>query len=242
MIPRPVEVSPGVLRAFAAPPLGHTSAPLIAAFGSALERMRTVWMPDAASQPFAVAGGGTLAMEMAAANLVELGERVLVVGPGYFSDRMADMLRRQGAEVHEVQAAPGDAPQLDEVRGAIEAGPGRWKALFATHVDTSTGVLLDPQPLARLAREHSMLAIFDGVCATAGERFDMAAWDADVYLTASQKALGLPPGLALLVASDRALAARAARRAGPPPQYLDWQEWLPIMRAYEERRPAYFST
>ncbi|HXO22169.1 MAG TPA: aminotransferase class V-fold PLP-dependent enzyme [Thermoanaerobaculia bacterium] len=215
---------------------------MIAAFGSALERMRTVWMADAASQPFAVAGGGTLAMEMAAANLVELGERVLVVGTGYFSDRMADMLRRQGAEVHEVQAAPGDAPQLDEVRGAIEAGPGRWKALFATHVDTSTGVLLDPQPLARLAREHSMLAIFDGVCATAGERFDMAAWDADVYLTASQKALGLPPGLALLVASDRALAARAARRAGPPPQYLDWQEWLPIMRAYEERRPAYFST
>jgi alanine-glyoxylate transaminase/serine-glyoxylate transaminase/serine-pyruvate transaminase len=70
----------------------------------------------------------------------------------------------------------------------------------------------------------------------------MAEWDADVYLTASQKALGLPPGLALLVASPRALAVRAARRVPAPPMYLDWEQWLPVMRAYEERRPSYFST
>jgi alanine-glyoxylate transaminase/serine-glyoxylate transaminase/serine-pyruvate transaminase len=73
----------------------------------------------------------------------------------------------------------------------------------------------------------------------------MAEWDADVYLTASQKALGLPPGLALLVASPRALSVRAARtkRQSPqPPMYLDWETWLPVMRAYEERRPSYFST
>ena len=87
-----------------------------------------------------------------------------------------------------------------------------------------------------------MIAVFDGVCAAGGERFDMAAWDADVYLTASQKALGLPPGLALMVVSPRALAARAARSGTPPPMYLDWEAWRPVMRAYEERRAAYFST
>ena len=89
----------------------------------------------------------------------------------------------------------------------------RFKALFATHVDTSTGVRVDPEPLCRLAREAGILAVFDGVCATAGERFEMAAWGADLYFTASQKAIGLPPGLALMVASD-------SRQQGDSPQFF----------------------
>jgi alanine-glyoxylate transaminase/serine-glyoxylate transaminase/serine-pyruvate transaminase len=248
MIPGPVEVSPRVLEAFSAPPPGHTAPALIEAFGGALESMRRVWSAEPASQPFVVGGGGTVAMDMAVANLISPGDRVLVVNTGYFSDRLAEMLRRQGAAIVEVSAEPGDAPSPEEVRVALAAQPagaaegGPWRALFATHVDTSTGVRVDPAPLARLAREHGMLSIFDGVCAAAGEPFDMAGWDVDVYLTASQKALGLPPGLALMVASPRAMAARAARRGPSPPMYLDWEEWRPVMRAYEVRRPAYFST
>jgi alanine-glyoxylate transaminase/serine-glyoxylate transaminase/serine-pyruvate transaminase len=244
MIPGPVEVSPEVLAAFSVPPPGHTAPALVEAFGASLESMRRVWSAEPASQPFVIGGGGTAAMDMAVANLVAAGDRVLVVKTGYFSDRLAEMLRRQGAATVEVAAAPGDAPDLEAVREALAGQPsgGRCTALFATHVDTSTGVRIDPEPLARLAREHGMLSVFDGVCATAGETFDMAGWDADVYLTGSQKALGLPPGLALMVASPRALAARAARRGPPPPMYLDWEVWQPVLRAYEERRAAYFST
>jgi alanine-glyoxylate transaminase / serine-glyoxylate transaminase / serine-pyruvate transaminase len=246
MIPGPVEVSPGVLAAFSSPPPGHTAPTLIAAFGEALESMRRVWLAEPSSQPFVVGGGGTAAMDMAVANLVSPGDRVAVVKTGYFSDRMAEMLRRQGAATLEIGAEPGGAPSPEEVQEALAAertaGAAPCRALFATHVDTSTGVRIDPEPLARLAREHGMITVFDGVCAAAGERFDMAAWDADVYLTASQKALGLPPGLALMVVSRRALAARAARSGTPPPMYLDWEAWLPVMRAYEERRAAYFST
>jgi len=240
MIPGPVEVSPAVREACASPPPGHLSPRVIEAFGAALGMMREVWRSGPTGQPFVVAGSGTTAMEMAALNLVEAGDRVLVVHTGYFSDRMAEMLRRVGAEVRSVISPPGAAPEEDEVRDALGA-VRRPKALFATHVDTSTGVRIDPRPLARLAREHGALSVFDGVCATAGERFEMEGWGADVYVTASQKAIGLPPGLALLVASEAALAAREARRE-PPPLVLDWMAWLPIMRAYEERRPAYFAT
>ena len=109
-------------------------------------------------------------------------------------------------------------------------------------MDTSTGVRVDPEPLCRLAREAGVLSVFDGVCATAGERFEMAAWGADLYFTGSQKAIGLPPGLALMVAGERALAARESRKAAAPPLYLDWGSWLPIHRAYEERKPSYFAT
>ncbi|HSU81307.1 MAG TPA: aminotransferase class V-fold PLP-dependent enzyme, partial [Thermoanaerobaculia bacterium] len=215
MIPGPVELSPGVLAAASGPPPSHTSPRLIEAFGRSIERMREVWRSGPSGQPFILAGSGTLAMEVAAANLVEPGDRALVVVTGYFSERMTAILRRYGAEVTEVTAPVGEVPATGEIREILER-KGPFKALFATHVDTSTGVRVDPEPLCRLAREAGILSIFDGVCATAGERFDMADWGADLYFTASQKAIGLPPGLALMVTGERALAARGARKAAPP--------------------------
>jgi alanine-glyoxylate transaminase/serine-glyoxylate transaminase/serine-pyruvate transaminase len=243
MIPGPVEVSPAVVAAASVPPPSHTAPRLIEAFGTSIERMREVWRPGPGGQPFIVAGSGTLAMEMAAANLVEPGERAVVVSTGFFSERMAEILRRHGAEVTLIAAEVGEVPDLETVRAALASGKGSpAKALFATHVDTSTGVRVDPEPLCRLAREAGALAVFDGVCATAGERFEMAEWGADLYFTGSQKAIGLPPGLALMVAGERALAAREARKAPAPALFLDWQSWLPVHRAYEERKPGYFAT
>jgi len=244
MIPGPIEVSPAVRDAFAVPPPGHLSPEVIEAFGASLEMMRRVWLAAPSSQPFAVAGSGTTAMEMAVANLIEPGDAAIVVNTGYFSDRMVEMLRRAGAEVVDLTAVPGEVPNVSRAAGAFDdfARAGKKvKALFATHVDTSTGALCDPRPLALLARERGALSVFDGVCATAAERFEMEAWDSDVYLSASQKAIGLPSGLALLVASARALATRDARKA-PPPLASDWHAWHPIMQAYEARKPAYFAT
>lgn len=245
MIPGPIEVSPGVLEAYGVPPPSHLAPRVIEAFAASLALMREVWLAGDDAQPFIIPGSGTTAMDMAAANLVEPGDTVLVVKTGYFSDRMEEMLRRLGADVLVAAAEVGDAPSVESVAAALNGLRRRGtplKALFATHVDTSTGVRIDPAPFAELARESGALSVFDGVCATAGERFEMEAWDADVYLTASQKAIGLPPGLGLLVASARAMEARRERRAGPPPMSLDFHMWLPIMRAYEERKPAYFAT
>ncbi len=239
MIPGPIEISERVVAACAGAPPSHLAPELLEAFGGALEKMRRVWLAAPTAQPFVVPGSGSIAMEMAATNLLDPGDAAVVVGTGYFSERMAEMLRRRGVSVTLVGAEPGDVPELELVRAALAAGSP--KALFATHVDTSTGVRVDAAALAKLARDAGVLSVFDGVCATAAERFEMAAWDADVYLTASQKAIGLPAGLALLVASERAMAARAALRAAPPLS-LDLESWAPIMRAYEARKPSYFAT
>lgn len=239
MIPGPIEISDAVLTAFSCPPPSHVAPHVISAFGRALGNMRRVWLAPADAVPFVIAGSGTIAMEMAVANVIDAGDSAVVVNTGYFSDRIAEMITRRGARVVHVKAEVGDAPSLDDVREALAAGT--FRALFATHVDTSTGVRVDAEGLARLAREHGALSIFDGVCATAGERFEMEAWGADIYLTASQKAIGLPAGLALLVASQRAIARRAALTT-PPPLSIDFAEWRPIMEAYEAGRPSYFST
>jgi len=244
MIPGPVEISAAVRAAAALPPLSHLDPELIAAFGSALRGLRAIWLAPPGSQPFVVPGSGTLAMESAVANLVAPGDRTLVIVTGYFGDRMVEMLRRKGAEVAALVRSPGDAPPLDEIEGALERAVlarKPFKAIFATHVDTSTAVRLDPEPIARLARRHGALSVFDGVCATGGERFDMARFGADLYFTASQKALGLPAGLALWVAAPHALAARRALPA-PPPLALDWEAWRPVMESYEAGKGAYFAT
>jgi alanine-glyoxylate transaminase/serine-glyoxylate transaminase/serine-pyruvate transaminase len=240
MIPGPIEISEAVFLATCRRPASHVAPELIRAFGHALRMMRQVWLADDHSLPFLVAGGGTLAMESAACNLTEPGDRALVVNTGYFGDRMGEMLSRRGVEVVHLRSEVGAVPDPAEVQAAL-ATRGPFKVLFATHVDTSTGARTDPQRLAALARAHGALSCFDGVCATAGERFEQQAWEADLYFTASQKAIGLPPGLGLWVAGPRALAARQALRT-PPPLTLDWLAWAPVMQAYLEQRPAYFST
>lgn len=239
MIPGPIEVSPAVIEAFSGPPPGHLAAHVIEAHGASISQMRQVWKASDDAQPFIVPGGGTLAMEMAVQNTVEPGDTVLVVNTGYFSDRIGEMAARRGATVEHVRAEVGEAPAVEAVaRKLAELQPS---VVFATHVDTSTGVRIDPAAICEIVRGSNALTVFDGVCATVGERFEMAEWGADVYLTASQKAIGLPPGLALMVASKDAMERRRALRE-PVPMALDWDQWLPIMQAYEDRRPSYFST
>jgi len=238
MIPGPVEVDAGVLTALGRPPLGHTSPAFIEVFGCCLDSLRDVFCASD-GQPIVVAGSGTLAMELAVANVIEPGDRAVVVDTGYFSHRMADILACHGATVDIVSAPVGDCPPLGRVESALKSGA---KVLAITHVDTSTGVLTPVADLAALAARYNALSIVDGVCALGGEEFEMEEWDVDICLTASQKALALPAGLALVMLRPRALEAFQARQNPVASYYCDWGAWLPIMRAYQARKPSYFGT
>ena len=239
MIPGPIEFEPAVLAALGAPTTSHVAPDFIEAFGQALERLREVFLcPD--GQPFVIAGSGTLAMDLAGANLVEPGDRVLVVNSGYFGDRLGALLERYGAQVTHVRAPVGASPSLAKAEEALRQND--FKLLTITHVDTSTGVLADIQGLASLAHQYGALCIVDGVCSVAGEELRMTEWEVDLALTASQKAISVPPGLALAVAGPRAMTAFRQRRTPVANYYADWDNWLPIMEAYEARRPAYFGT
>jgi len=239
MIPGPIEFDPAVLAALGAPTTSHLAPNFIEAFGQALERMGEVFQCRE-GQPFVLAGSGTLAMDCAGANLVEPGDKALVVNTGYFSDRFALLLERYGAQVTQVTAPVGGSPALEDVQDALEREA--YKLITITHVDTSTAVIADVAGIAALARQHGTLVVVDGVCSVAGEELRMDDWGVDVALTASQKAIGVPPGLALLVAGPRAMEAFARRKTPVLNYYADWNNWLPVMQAYAERRPSYFGT
>lgn len=239
MIPGPIEFEPAVLAALGGPTTSHVAPDFIEAFGQALERMREVFLcPD--GQPFVVAGSGTLAMDLAGANLIEPGDRALVYNTGYFGDRYGALLERYGASVTHIRAPVGGRPAITEVERALDGGG--YRLMTVTHVDTSTGVIADVKALAALTRDSDTLLIVDGVCSVAGEELRMSDWGVDVALTASQKAISVPPGLALLIAGPRAMAAFCGRTTPVANYYADWENWLPIMEAYEARRPSYFGT
>lgn len=240
MIPGPIEFEPDVLATLGERTRSHVDPSFIDAFGRALERTREVFLAGKDSQPFVIAGSGTLGMDMAVANLVEPGDSAVVVETGWFSQRMAEILGRWGAKVVTVAAPPGEVPSLEAIADAI--AKNKPKVVTITHVDTSTGVRADVESIAKLAREHGALSIVDGVCSVGGEVLRMEQWGVDLVLTGSQKALGVPPGLAVLVAGPRALAAYKARKTKLSSLYLDFGEWLPVMEAYEARKPYYFAT
>jgi len=86
------------------------------------------------------------------------------------------------------------------------------------------------------------LIVLDGVCAVASEEIRFDDWHLDVVLSATQKGLGVPPGLSVLLASPRAISTFTSRKSRVTSYYASWKNWLPIMRAYEEGKPAYFAT
>jgi alanine-glyoxylate transaminase / serine-glyoxylate transaminase / serine-pyruvate transaminase len=238
MIPGPVELDHDVLAALSRPQMGHVSSKFIEIFSFCLDGLREIFAaPD--GQPFVAAGSGTLAMELAVANVTEHGDRAVVVDTGFFSTRMADILKRHGAEVEIVHADVGSVPDPTQVEAALQRGA---KILAITHVDTSTAVAAPVQTYARLARKYNVLTIVDGVCAIGGQEFHQADWDVDLCLTGSQKALAAPPGLAIVMARPRAIEAFQARKTPVASYYCDWTFWLPVMSAYAARKPAYFAT
>jgi len=181
-----------------------------------------------------------LALEMAVANLIESGDKALVLSTGVFGDRYAELLRRYHAEVTVLRASPGDTISPQQVEEELKARP--YKLMTITHVDTSTGVRTDAKSLAAIAHKYETLTVLDGVCSVAGEESRQEEWGIDVALTASQKAIGVPPGLALLVASPRAIDTWRKRETPVSNYYADWGNWLPIMEAYEEQKASYFAT
>lgn len=239
MIPGPIEFEPEVLRAMGMQTTSHVASNFIEIFGNCLEMMKRVWMATK-GQPFIVSGSGTLAMDMAAANLVEKGDAVLIISTGYFGERFKNIFDRYGGETTILSAAVGDVIDIATIEQELKNKP--YKIIAMTHVDTSTGVLVDPKPIAQLAKKYDVLSILDGVCSVAGEEIKQDDWGIDVVLTASQKAIGVPPGLALLIASQKAMNVWENRKSPVSNYYADWENWLPIMKAYEERRPSYFGT
>ena len=225
MIPGPTNVDPKVLLSMARPTLAHTSGAFAAIFRETLADLGRIFKTGGAVLP--LAGTGTLGAEVAFSNIIEPGDKVLVVSGGYFGDRLAEVAVHLGAAVDTLEVPWGSAPVIADVEKKLSST--KYKVMAAVHVDTSTGVANPAKELGELARAKDVLFLLDTVCSMAGMDVQVDAWGINVCFTGSQKALAVPPGMTIVSFDSKAQRVREQRKTLPASYYGDLKRWLPVL-------------
>ena len=161
-------------------------------------------------------------MEAAVANTLCAEDRALVVQAGQFGARWTDLCRAYGVEVVEQRFPWGDAVDPRVVAEVLRDDPG-IRVVFATHSETSTGVLHDIAAIGAIVRETDALLVVDGVSSVAAHPLPLEAWNVDLAVTASQKGLMLPPGMGFAAVGPRVWKARGRCRL--PMYYWDLERY-----------------
>ena len=217
MIPGPTITPPEVAAALAKPPLGHRSKEFAALFSATEKRLRGVFQTE--NEVLIYTSSGTGAMEAAVVNLLSPGDKAINVSIGVFGDRLAKILKQFGAEVVELKFAEGTAADPAQVKEAIAANPDA-KALYITFNETSTGVVNDLTEIIPAAKAAGLLTIVDAISGLVAMDLPTDKLGIDVVVAGSQKAFGIPPGLAFCTVSDAAW--KAYETAKMPKFYWDF--------------------
>jgi alanine-glyoxylate transaminase/serine-glyoxylate transaminase/serine-pyruvate transaminase len=225
MIPGPTNVDSNVLQAMARPTISHVSAPFANIFAETITHLKRIFQTDSLILP--LAGSATLGAEVALANVIEAGDRVLAITGGYFGSELAEVATTLGAQVDRFEVPWGSTANPNDVRERLSSA--HYKALLAVHVDTSTGAANPAKELGEVARAENVLFILDTVCSMGGIDVQVDNWGIDVCFTGSQKALAVPPGLAVISFSSKALAARDHRKTPIGTYYGDIKRWMPVL-------------
>ncbi|MBI4540885.1 MAG: alanine--glyoxylate aminotransferase family protein [Gemmatimonadetes bacterium] len=226
MTPGPSRVPDRVREAGARPMIHHRTPEFSAVLADMLAGLRPLFGTKADVLP--VHGTGRAAMEAAVANLFCAGDEIVACCNGKFGAMWAGIAEAYGVVVHRVCTDWNRDVDPDEVDAALRTHTG-VRAVTVTHCDTQTGVLNDVEAVAAVARSRGALLLADGISSVGGVPFRFDDWGVDVAVTASQKCLMSPPGLAFAVLSDRAW--EATRTATLPRVYLN----LPGIREFVTR-------
>ena len=214
MGPGPSNPYPEATEAFTRPLLGHLDPAFLELLDETCDRLRQVW-GTANPLTLPVSGTGSAGMEAAFVNLVQPGDPVVVGVNGLFGQRMCDVAARCGAEVVSVEE-PWGQPLVPE--RLVDAHP-HPKVIAAVHAETSTGVANDIAALGGLLGDTGdVLLLADCVTSLGGMNVEADEWGVDVGYAATQKCLGVAPGLAPFTMSEKARERRVER---PQSWYLD---------------------
>jgi serine---pyruvate transaminase len=218
LTPGPTPVPPEVLAALAQPVIHHREHDFRVIYERCLKRLHEVYRTEHDVLMFTTSGTG--AFESAVANLTSFGDRQLVLSAGNFGERWAGMAKAFGVDLVHVRLGWGETPEPEDLRAALEEA-GDVQVVYLTHSETSTGVVCDVQALTAVVKEAGALAVVDAVSSLGAVPLETDAWDIDVVVSGSQKALMCPPGLAFASVSPAALAA--AEGATSPRYVMDWE-------------------
>jgi alanine-glyoxylate transaminase/serine-glyoxylate transaminase/serine-pyruvate transaminase len=238
MGPGPSAVHPDVYRALARPTLGHLDPAFIAVMDDAKALLQQA-MRTKNHVTFPISGTGSAGMEAAFANLVEPGDRVLVLANGFFGQRMTDMAARLGGVIDTVEFEWGTPVVVEAVKKKLAGEP--YKMVAVVHAETSTGVLNPVAEIGKLVQPTGAMFVVDGVTSLGAIPVEVDGWGVDAFYSCTQKGLSCPPGLSPFSLSDRAVTRLLARKTKVASWYLDASlivnYWEGTKRAYHHTAP-----
>lgn len=200
--PGPTPIPKKVELAMAQNMISHRTEEFIRLYEETTERVKPLF--GTKQDLLLLPSGGTAALEAAVVNTVSPGEEVVVITVGAFGDYFVSICEKNGLHVHKLEKSWGEACTKEDLIDFLKP-LSNIKAVFATYNETSTGILNPIEQLAEAVRDHSeAIFIVDGVSCIGGAPAEMDQWGIDILVTGSQKAMMLPPGLAILAVSERA--------------------------------------
>jgi alanine-glyoxylate transaminase/serine-glyoxylate transaminase/serine-pyruvate transaminase len=235
--PGPSNPYPEVMAALARPVLGHLDPDFLALLDETMARLRTAFQTDN-QLTLPMSGTGSAGMEACFVNMVEPGDTVIVGVNGVFGERMCEVARRCGGEVVRVEAPWGSAIDPQALLDAQRAAP-HARVVAVVHAETSTGVRNDVEPLRALQATDTLLLV-DAVTSLGGIPLAIDAWGIDACYSGTQKCLGVPPGLAPVTFSTRAVERLRARTHPVQSWYLDLgliADYVGTSRRYHHTAP-----
>ena len=221
-IPGPALVPERVVRAMSQSIIDHRGPEFACLLREILEGLKRVFQTSQ-GQIVLYPGSGTGAWESCVVNTLSPGERVLGCVNGHFSALFSKTAQSFGISVETIAAPYGDGIAAADVEERLRADKHHQiKAVLAVHNETSTGVTSDIAAIRQAMDRagHPALLLVDVVSSLGSIDFRFDEWKVDVALTGPQKGLMLPPGMAILAVSAKAL--EASRSAKCPRSFWDW--------------------
>jgi aspartate aminotransferase-like enzyme len=213
----PTPVPERVLLAMARPMLYHRAPAFTECLKEAQDGLK--WLIQTKQLPLVLAGSGTVGMDAAVCNFLHTGDKAIVIRGGKFGERWGKICQAYGIECVFIDVEWGKSVEPKAVAEALEKNPG-VRAVYATASETSTATKHDLEPIAKIVKaKDDVILCVDAITAVGVYDVPMDKWGLDVVCVGSQKALMLPPGLAIVAVSDKAW--KANERSNLPRFYLD---------------------
>ncbi|MGY2805296.1 aspartate aminotransferase-like enzyme [Bradyrhizobium sp. USDA 4524] len=199
-LPGPTEVPERVRHALARIMVNHRGHECRTAIGEAEKMIRPIL--GTTNHVLFFASSGTGVMEAALVNVAGPGSRILVIEHGQFGERFTAIAKAMNITVDTVAIEWGQAIDIAAVETRLREHT--YCAVVAVHNESSTGIVADLAALGALVRNRPTLLIADSVSGLGGIEMRQDEWGVDIVVSASQKALMCPPGLALASVSAKA--------------------------------------
>ncbi|MBL5981113.1 class V aminotransferase [Petrotoga sp. HWH.PT.55.6.1] len=225
MAPGPTPVPIDLLLEGAKDTIHHRTPQYLEIQSTALENLKYLFQTK--NNVYTLAASGTGVMEAAVANLISPGDTAIAVNGGKFGERWCELCKAYDANLVEIDIEWGKYVRVEQIKKELEEHP-ETKAVFTTISETSTGVVHPIKEIAEIVKETNAVLVVDAISGMLAEPLKMDEWNIDVVVTGVQKGFMMPPGIAMIALSDKAM--KVVENSNNRRYYFD-------LRAYKKSFP-----